>query len=198
MRFWNRIVRPERGKSDLDDEIEAHLALAAADKRDRGASAEQARREAEREFGNVGLVKDVTHELSGWMWLEHLTQDLRFAMRQGHRTPGFSLAVILTLALGIGVNSAVFSMVNGFMLRPLPYPDADRIASLILHVEGISANTGEFGVDDDDSNTAETWDVVSRNLTAAQAAAQGGTTGVNLQAGSQPGASVRYVHAPRV
>jgi predicted permease len=198
MRFWSRILRPEHDKSDLDDEIEAHLALAAADKRDRGASAGQARREAEREFGNVGLVKDVTRELSGWMWLEHLGQDLRFAVRQVYRTPGFSLAVILTLALGIGVNSAVFSMVNGFMLRPLPYPDADRVASLILHMEGISARTGEAVVDDDDSHDLETWNLVSRDVTAAQAAAQGGTTGVNLQAGAGPGAAIRYVHATRV
>ncbi len=198
MRFWSRILRPDHDKSDLDEEIKAHLALAAADKRDRGASAEQARREAEREFGNVGLVKDVTHELSGWMWLERLDQDLRFAIRQVHRTPGFSLAVIFTLALGIGVNSAVFSMVNGFMLRPLPYPDADRVASLILHVEGISSRTGEVVVDDDDSQDGETWNLVSRDVTAAQAAAQGGTTGVNLQAGSEPGAAIRYVHATRV
>jgi predicted permease len=198
MRFWSRIFRPERDKSDLHDEIEAHLALAAADKHDRGASADQARREAEREFGNVGLVKDVTRELSGWMWLEHLGQDLRFAMRQVYRTPGFSLAVILTLALGIGVNSAVFSMVNGFMLRPLPYPDADRVASLILHTEGISPRTGAAVVDDDDSHDLETWNLVSRDVTAAQSAAQGGTTGVNLQAGAEPGAAIRYVHATRV
>src|SRR5580658_887957 len=157
MRFWSRILRPERDKSELDDEIEAHLALAAADKRDRGASAEQARQEAEREFGNVGLVKDVTCELSGWMWLERFDLDLRFAMRQVYRTPGFSLAVILTLALGIGANSAVFSMVNGFLLRPLPYPNADRVASLILHTEGISPRTGKAVVDDDDSHELETW-----------------------------------------
>jgi predicted permease len=198
MRFWSRILRPEHDKSDLDDEIEAHLALAAADKRDRGASAGQARREAEREFGNIGLVKDVTRELSGWMWLEHLGQDLHFAMRQIDRTPGFSLAVILTLALGIGVNSAVFSVVNGFLLRPLPYPDADRVGSLILHVEGISPRTGKVVVDDDDSHELETWNLVNRDITAAQAAAQGGTTGVNLQAGPEPGAAVRYVHATRV
>lgn len=198
MRFWSRILRPEHDKSDLDDEIEAHLALAAADKRDRGASAGQARREAEREFGNIGLVKDVTRELSGWMWLEHLGQDLHFAMRQIDRTPGFSLAVILTLALGIGVNSAVFSVVNGFLLRPLPYPDADRVGSLILHAEGISPRTGKVVVDDDDSHELETWNLVNRDITAAQAAAQGGTTGVNLQAGPEPGAAVRYVHATRV
>src|SRR3984957_12716101 len=198
MSFWSRILRSERDKSDLDEEIKAHLALAAADKRDRGSSAEQARHEAEREFGNVGLVKDVTHELSGWMWLGHLKQDLGFALRQGERTPGFSLAVILTLALGIGVNSAVFSMVNGFMLRPLPYPDADRVASLILHTEGISPRTGKAVVDDDDSHELETWNLVNRDITAAQAAAQGGTTGVNLQAGPELGAAVRYVHATRV
>ena len=83
--------------------------------------------------------------------------------------------MILTLALGIGVNTAVFSMVNGFMLRPLPYPDADRIASLIVHSEGSSA-TGQFGVEDNDSHTFETWNLVSHNLTAMQAAAQGATT----------------------
>lgn len=163
MRFWSRFLRPEHDKSDLDEEIEAHLALAAADKRDRGASAEQARREAEREFGNVGLVKDVTHDLSGWMCLERFDRDLRFAMRHVRRTPGFSLAVILTLALGIGVNSAVFSMVNGFMLRPLPYPDADRVASLILHIEGISPRTGKVVVDDDDSHELETWNLVNHD-----------------------------------
>ena len=89
-------------------------------------------------------------------------------------------------------------MVNGFMLRPLPYPDADRVASLILHMEGISPRTGEVVVDDDDSHDGETWSLVSRDVTAAQAAAQGGTTGVNLQAGPDQGAAVRYVHATRV
>jgi predicted permease len=127
-----------------------------------------------------------------------LRQDLRFAVRQITRNPGFSFAVVLTLALGIGVNTAVFSMVNGFLLRPLPYPQADRIASLILHKEGVSPNTGQFAVDDDDSHTAEVWNLISRNVTAAQAAAWGGTTGVNLTAGSQPGAAIRYVHATRV
>ncbi len=110
--------------------------MAAADKQAGGADAKTAAQLARREFGNVALVKDVSHELHDWMWLERLGQDFRFAMRQISRTPGFSLAVILTLALGIGVNTAVFSMVNGFMLRPLPYPDADRIASLILHSGG--------------------------------------------------------------
>jgi predicted permease len=195
MNFWIRLFRSQN--TDLDAEIQTHLAMAAADKQANGADAKTAAQLARREFGNVTLVKEVSHELANWMWLERLGRDFRFAMRQITRTPGFSLAVILTLALGIGVNTAVFSMVNGFMLRPLPYPDADRIASLILHSEG-TFRTGQFGVDDDDSHTFETWNLVGQNVTAVQAAAQGATTGVNLQAGAQPGAAVRYVHATRV
>ena len=195
MNLWTRLFRSQ--KTDLDAEIQSHLAMAAADKQANGADTKTAAQLARREFGNVALVREVSHELTSWMWLERLGRDSRFAMRQITRTPGFSLAVILTLALGIGVNTAVFSMVNGFMLRPLPYPDVERIASLIVHREGISP-TGQSGVEDDDSHTFETWNLVSQNVTTAQAAAQGGTTGVNLQAGAQPGAAVRYVHATRV
>jgi hypothetical protein len=78
------------------------------------------------------------------------------------------------------------------ILRP------EHDASLILHVEGISARSGEAVVDDDDSQDGETWNLVNRDVTAAQAAAQGGTAGVNLQAGPEPGAAIRYVHATRV
>ncbi len=198
MNLWTRLFRHESAKSDLEAEIESHLAMAAADKQASGADPETAHRLARQEFGNVALVKDVTRDLSGWTWLERLGQDLRFAIRQICRNPGFSLSVILTLALGIGVNTTVFSMVNGFMLRPLPYPDADRIASLIVHTEGVSSRTGQFGFEDNDSHTFETWNLFSRNLSSAQAAAQGGTTGVNLQAGSESGAVIRYVHATRV
>ena len=72
MGLWSRIFRPERAKSDLAAEIEAHLALAAADKRDRGADPETARREAEREFGNAALVKDAVRRMWGWVWLDSL------------------------------------------------------------------------------------------------------------------------------
>jgi predicted permease len=192
--LWSRLFKSQN--TDLDDEIQSHLAMAEADKRENGADAKTAVQLARREFGNVALVKEVSHELTSWMWLDRLARDVRFAMRQITRAPGFSLAVILTLALGIGVNTAVFSMVNGFMLRPLPYPDADRIASLILHREG--THLGQSSVDDDDSHTFETWNLISQNVPAVQAAAQGATVGVNLQAGAQPGAAVRYVQATRV
>lgn len=65
-------------------------------------------------------------------------RELRLALRQLHKNPGFALAVVVTLALGIGVNAAVFSLVDGFLLRPLPYPQADRLGVLLLHREGVS------------------------------------------------------------
>ena len=73
-----------------------------------------------------------------------LINDLRFAVRQLHKNPGFALAVTVTLALGVGVNTAVFSLVNGFLLRPLPYPNPDRLGVLILHQEGVSPKSGQF------------------------------------------------------
>ena len=68
---------------------------------------------------------------------------LRFAFRQLHKNPAYAIAVILTLALGIGVNTAVFSMVDGFMLRRLPYPEPERLAALVVHTQGVSQHSGE-------------------------------------------------------
>jgi macrolide transport system ATP-binding/permease protein len=89
--------------------------MAAADKQASGADPETARWLARREFGNVALVNDVTWDLSGCSWLERLGQDLHFATRQICRNPGFFVSVILTLALGISVNTTIFGMVKGFM-----------------------------------------------------------------------------------
>lgn len=126
-----------------------------------------------------------------------LLQDLRLGLRQLYKHPGFGLAVILTLALGVGVNTAVFSLLNGFLLRPLPYPQPDRLGVLILHQEGIS-KSGQFVHDDDDSQDGETWEMIRDRVTAVQAASFGGTSGVNLQAGSSSGSSIRYVQDMRV
>ena len=124
-------------------------------------------------------------------------QDLRLALRQLHKNPGFGLAVTVTLALGVGVNTAVFSLVNGFLLRPLPYPEPDRLAVLMLHQEGIS-KSGEFVHEDDPSQDGETWEMIRDRVPAVQAASFGGTSGVNLQAGSGSGNAVRYVQDMRV
>ena len=127
-----------------------------------------------------------------------LFNDLRFALRQLQKNPGYILAVIFTLALGVGVNTAVFSLVNGFLLRPLPYPDPDRIGVLMLHQEGIFSRSGQFYQEDSDSQDGETWEMFRDNVPTVQAASFGGASGVNLQASSASGANIRYVQDMRV
>lgn len=127
-----------------------------------------------------------------------LRNDLRFAIRQLRKSPGFALAVVLMLALGVGINSAVFSLVNGFLLRPLPYPEPDRIGVLMLHREGIFSSGGQFQQENSDSQDGETWEMVRDNVPAVQSASFGGTSGVNLQASSASGTSIRYVQNMRV
>jgi predicted permease len=130
MSIWQRLFRPEDGKADLDAEIEAHLAMAAADRRERGAGQEQANAEARREFGNVALVKDVARQSWGWVWLERLQQDLRYALRQMRRSPGFAASVIGTLALGIASTAAMFTVVDHVLLQPLPYRHASQLMQI--------------------------------------------------------------------
>jgi predicted permease len=113
--------------ADLDDELRAHLELAIAENMRRGLPAGEARAAALREFGQLTQMKERYRMQQGISPLEQTVRDLRFGFRQLRKSPGFALTAILTLALGLGANTAVFSLINALLLRPLPVPRADEL-----------------------------------------------------------------------
>ncbi len=110
----------QRRKRELQEEIDAHLQMAIADRVARGETTETARRAAAREFGNIPLVQDVTRDMWGQAWLEQLGRDVRYALRQLRKSPGFTITATAMLAVAICANSTVFSWIDGTMLRPVP------------------------------------------------------------------------------
>jgi predicted permease len=125
-----------RRKSDLTEELESHLKMATADRVARGQSPDDARASAMREFGNAPLIADVTRHQWGWLRLELWLHDVRYAMRQLRKSPGFTFTAIITLALGVGANTTVFSMINGLLLRPLAVPASNRLVVLGMDSDG--------------------------------------------------------------
>jgi macrolide transport system ATP-binding/permease protein len=120
--------------------------------------------------------------------MENWWQHLRFAARQLRRNPGFTLAVIITLALSIGANTAIFSLVNALMLKSLPYSHSERMGTIYARVTGPGASDERTGID------GEKWELLRDNVPALISAVSGGTSGVNLKAGSR----VEYIHEGRI
>ncbi len=183
---------------ELEEELQYHLDREAEKYGHAEASPDKAMRRARLAFGGTEQVRQQCREARGTRLLEDLMQDLRYAARQLRKSIGFTCAVILTLTLAIGVNSAVFSLLDGFLLRTLPYPHPERIAVLMTHIEGTNPRTGQFVSEEDDSQDGATWEVLKSNLSAVTVASWGGSGGVNLQAGAASGNAVRYVHEGRI
>jgi hypothetical protein len=121
------LLRRHKLDADLDDELDAHLDLAVEENRRRGMSAEEARTAALRAFGGVTQTREAYREGRGFPVLQQLGRDLRFALRQLRNSPGFAFTVILTLALGFGANTAIFSVMNAVLLRRLPVHDPKQL-----------------------------------------------------------------------
>jgi putative ABC transport system permease protein len=124
------LLRRGEAASELDEEMRLHVELRARQLHERGLGESDAAMAARRQFGNRAAVEIAASEAWGWGWWERLAQDLRYAVRSLGKTPGFVVVAAATLAVGLGMNTAVFSIVNAVMLRGLPYPEPDRLISL--------------------------------------------------------------------
>ena len=138
-------VTSARDEEFLRDEIDEHIALQTAENLRAGLSPIDARRQALLKFGNVEAVKDSYRDQRGLPFIETLVHDMRHVMRRLRKTPAFTAAVILTLALGIGANTAIFGVIDNILLRPLPYPHAEALVSIWTTAPGLPGVPDNIG-----------------------------------------------------
>ncbi|MGB6941882.1 MAG: ABC transporter permease [Bryobacteraceae bacterium] len=145
-RIWLTLFRRSRVNAEIAEEIQSHLAMRADLERQAGVGAAEADAKARRKFGNATLVLEDTRRFHLAPFLESILQDLSHALRQLFRNPVFSVTVLLILALGIGASTAVFTVVDGVLFRPLPYSDPSRIVAYGMKAP-IEEREFQFGFD---------------------------------------------------
>lgn len=136
------MINRKRREQELSEEIQAHLAMAIRDRIERGEDPWEAELAARREFGNRTLVEESTREVWGWNTLQQIWQDARYAVRGMRRSPGFTAVAIASLALGIGANTAIFSLMYTVMLRPLPVDQPEQLVELLQKYPGEPRGNG--------------------------------------------------------
>ncbi len=184
--MWRRLTRyllrrRETG-AELDEELRSHLAMERQRRLEMGATPEAARSEALQDFGSVLLVEEVTREMWGWQWLMNLGQDLRHALRLLRTNPGFTTVVVLSLALGIGANTAIFQLLDAVRLRSLPVDRPGELADVSIAGGngGLGLNPGNYG-----GLTRPMWEAARREQKAFSGLAAWSLTGMRLGGGSE-------------
>lgn len=196
MKLWPRSIsalrnlfRKRQVEEQLDDEVRAYVDMLTDERIAAGMPASEARRTAQAETGGTEQVKQAVRDHRAGTDVELLWQDARFGLRQLRRNPGFTWTAIITLALSIGANTAIFSIVNALMLKSLPYAHPERMGTIYTLVKGTKASDERHHVN------GEQWELLRDSVPALISAVSGiRPSGVNLEAGSH----VQYVHNARV
>jgi len=189
MNWLQQLVSRRREDQNVSDEMAEHLQEKVEELMSGGMPRQEAETAARRQFGNVLLLEEHSREVWQWATFEAILRDLKYAFRQLRRNPAYTLTVLLTLTFAIGANTAVFSMVDALLLRPLPYSEPDRLASLMRNYR----IPGTF--DSEDGQDGETWNLVRDNVPAVnEGACSYEASGVNLQTHT----TARYVQQHRV
>jgi len=143
MNWWQRVWRRAQMDEQLEKEMHYHLEQHASDLIAQGHSLDEAWRQARLALGGPEQVKENCRDARGTRWLDDFSQDVRFALRMLRKNPGFAVVALLTLALGVGATTVMFTVVNGVLLKPLPYPDPDKLVAVHGHTE--TWNTKIYG-----------------------------------------------------
>jgi predicted permease len=196
MKLWSllksaarNLFRKQQVESQLDEEVHTYVDLVTQERIAAGISPSEARRTALVDFGGVEQVKQEVRNHRAGVGLELLGQDIHYGLRQFWRNPGFTVTVVLTLALSVGANTAIFSLVNALLLKSLPYARPDRMGSIYTRI------TGPISTDERHHLDGEQWELLRDNVPALiSAVSSTRVSGVNLQSGSR----VQYLQAGRI